>query len=277
MKELLSKPGGQGMFIDDLVTLQKEALAGCEQILHNLQPCVLSGCEVSQNPDLTYNITSGYVWLGLKIRFFSGETDIASGQLSPIDAEETFRPFADASNKAIFKNYYAIITAIDASPSPIKVSPSGVLRITLQDALEVYLSNKASVAYVNNQLNFKIDKTQETWRRVGTAGNPAYQNYFSDYLYPPLNSGLFFRKTQWGSVQFKGNMQTGALSDAFLPFLTLPPDYRPSFRIEVPMCEITNGTRTTRQCIIEADGTMYFGGEPSYLAPGYSLNFEFYI
>ncbi|MCS7029477.1 MAG: hypothetical protein NZ519_12000, partial [Bacteroidia bacterium] len=79
MKELLTKPGGQGLFIDDLVTLQKEALLGCEQILHNLQPCVLSGCEVSQNVDLTYNITAGYVWLGGKIRFFSGETDIATG------------------------------------------------------------------------------------------------------------------------------------------------------------------------------------------------------
>lgn len=276
MKELLSKPGGQGIFIDDLVTLQKEALAGCEQILHNLQPCILSGCEVSQNPDLTYNITSGYVWLGGKIRFFSGETDIASGQLSPADIEETFRPFADASTKAIFKNHYAAVTAIDANPSPIKVSLLGVLRRTLQNAIEEHLTNMASISYVTTQLTGKVDKVQEAWRRVGTSGNPDYENYFSDFTAAPYNTGLWFRKTQWGSVQFKGNMKLGALSNLSLPFLTLPAGYKPAFIIEVPMCEITNGTRTTRQCIINPDGTMLVG--MTTLDPGgFSLNFEFYL
>lgn len=275
MRELLSKPGGQGIFVNDLVTLQKEALVGCEQILHNLQPCVLSGCEVTQNIDLTYNISAGYVWLDDKIRFFSGETDIASGQLSPADAEETFRPFADASTKTIFKNYFAQITAINSSPSPIKVSLSGVLRITYQNALENYLSNLVTVSHLAGQLNLKADKMQEPWRRVGTSGNPDYENYFADETSPPYNTGLWFRKTQWGSVQFKGNMRASILSNFSLPFLTLPTGYRPTFRQVVAINAILGGLNYGI-CIIDPDGKMYIGINPSdeYLIP---MTFEFYL
>lgn len=275
MKELLAKPGGQGIFVNDLVTLQKEALVASEQILHNLQPCVLSGCEVTQNVDMTYNISAGYVWLDGKIRFFSGETDIVSGQLSPADAEETFRPFADASTKTIFKNYFAQVTAITATPSPIKVSLSGVLRITLQNALESYLSNLVTVSYLTGQLNSKTDKTQEPWRRVGTPGNPPYENYFADEPSPPYDTGLWFRKTQWGSVQFKGNMRAGASSDFAFPFLTLPTGYRPSFRQVVPINVILGGLNYGI-IIIDPDGKMYFKANPAdeYLIP---MTFEFYL
>lgn len=275
MKELLSKPGGQGMFVNDLVTLQKEALTGCEQILHSLQPCVLSGCEVSQNIDLTYNITAGYVWLDGKIRFFSGETDITTGQLSPADAEETFRPFADASTKAIFKNHHAAITAITSDPSPIKVSSSGVLRITLQNALEAYLSNLVTAGYLAGQMNLKADKVQEPWRRVGTSGNPSYENYFADAATPPYNTGLWFRKTQWGSVQFRGNMRAGAYSDFAFPFLTLPAGYRPSFRQAVSLNVILGGLNYGA-CTIDPDGKMYFSANPTdeYFIP---MTFEFYL
>ena len=66
MKEYVASTGGRYTYVDDILNLQELALSmtaifsGCENF-------IVSGCEVTGN-----TVSSGYVWINGKVRYFEG-------------------------------------------------------------------------------------------------------------------------------------------------------------------------------------------------------------
>lgn len=70
MKEFNAQTGGRYVYVDDVLNLQELALAFGE-IFNECDAFIVSGCQVSGT-----SITSGYVYLNGKLRYFSGASGI---------------------------------------------------------------------------------------------------------------------------------------------------------------------------------------------------------
>ena len=75
MKELVINNGGRRLFNEDLNSLQ-DHLKAVQEIFKGESPFILSGIQYSLVSGTTYNISEGYVWLGNKIRYFSGANSV---------------------------------------------------------------------------------------------------------------------------------------------------------------------------------------------------------
>ena len=69
MKEFIAEPGGRYTYADDIINLQDMVLA-VSSLLDGCSNFIISGCRCQGAV-----ITSGYVWLGGKIRRFEGCAD----------------------------------------------------------------------------------------------------------------------------------------------------------------------------------------------------------
>ena len=69
----------------------------------------------------------------------------------------------------------------------------------------------------------------EAWHEVGTAGNPAFQNGWSNYS--PSFYGAAFYKDRLGYVHLRGMIDDGTMSATAF---TLPPGYRPAKGLLLP-------------------------------------------
>lgn len=69
----------------------------------------------------------------------------------------------------------------------------------------------------------------EAWHEVGTAGNPAFQNGWSNYS--PSFYGAAFYKDRLGNVHLRGTIDDGTMSQTAF---TLPPGYRPPKGLLLP-------------------------------------------
>lgn len=66
MKEYIAETGGRYTYADDILNLQELALS-MTSIFNNSSNFIISGCEYTGN-----DLTSGYVWINGKVRYFSG-------------------------------------------------------------------------------------------------------------------------------------------------------------------------------------------------------------
>jgi hypothetical protein len=137
MKEFSAQTGGRYTYVDDIVNLQELALA-FSGIFDECDNFIISGCKVSDT-----NISSGYVYINGKLRYFSGVSGITSW---PQYIYETNRSesiaYADGADKVGRNVYECVIgqsvpTVLDpltgAVPAYIKITESGGL--SLKDAL----------------------------------------------------------------------------------------------------------------------------------------------
>ena len=71
MKEYIAETGGRYTYSDDILNLQELSLS-MTSIFSGCSNFIISGCDISGS-----EITSGYVWLNNKVRFFEGCKDAA--------------------------------------------------------------------------------------------------------------------------------------------------------------------------------------------------------
>ena len=71
MKEYIAQTGGRYTYSDDIINLQELALS-MTAIFSECTPFIISGCEIEGG-----SISSGYVWLGGKVRRFEGVQSVA--------------------------------------------------------------------------------------------------------------------------------------------------------------------------------------------------------
>lgn len=67
MKEYVAEAGGRYTYVDDILNLQELTLS-MTSIFTDCANFIISGCEVVSDNE----ITSGYVWINKKIRYFEG-------------------------------------------------------------------------------------------------------------------------------------------------------------------------------------------------------------
>ena len=72
MKEYVAETGGRYTYSDDILNLQELTLS-LSAIFDGCSDFIISGCETHGA-----RISSGYVWLGGKVRRFEGVADAAS-------------------------------------------------------------------------------------------------------------------------------------------------------------------------------------------------------
>ena len=66
MKEYIADTGGRYTYVDDILNLQELALS-MTAIFNACEDFIISGCEITGNA-----ISSGYVWINSKVRYFEG-------------------------------------------------------------------------------------------------------------------------------------------------------------------------------------------------------------
>lgn len=71
MKEFAAETGGRYTYVDDIVNLQELALS-MTSLFASCSNFIISGCDVSDT-----SISSGYVWINGKIRYFAGKTGVS--------------------------------------------------------------------------------------------------------------------------------------------------------------------------------------------------------
>ena len=71
MKEYVAEAGGRYTYVDDILNLQELTLS-MTSIFTDCANFIISGCEVVSDNE----ITSGYVWINKKIRYFEGSKGI---------------------------------------------------------------------------------------------------------------------------------------------------------------------------------------------------------
>ena len=87
MREIVIDTGGRKLLNDDLEGIQDHILA-LQSIFVDEDPFILSGVNLSFGVN-GINISNGYVWLGGKIRFFSGASDLNLRIDTYINVEDT--------------------------------------------------------------------------------------------------------------------------------------------------------------------------------------------
>lgn len=70
MREFIAETGGRYTYADDIINLQELALS-MNSIFSNCDNFIISGCELTGQ-----NISSGFVWLSGKIRYFEGASNV---------------------------------------------------------------------------------------------------------------------------------------------------------------------------------------------------------
>ena len=96
MREIVKDVGGRRLHNEDLGGIQ-DYITSMQSIFENEKPFIFSGIaftKVSGQLPL-YNVSSGYVWLGGKIRYFSGESNLNLGT-------DKYMGIKDVSKKTLY-------------------------------------------------------------------------------------------------------------------------------------------------------------------------------
>lgn len=104
MKELIVNNDGQGLFSEDLQTIQLDALQAAEGLLANLPDGIISGCEITGAGP--YNVAAGFVLIAGRVRRFAGATGVAlPGSIAATSTAGTTRPLASGGTANIFTDH----------------------------------------------------------------------------------------------------------------------------------------------------------------------------
>lgn len=163
MKEFSAQTGGRYTYVDDIINLQELALAFAS-IFDGCDNFIVNGCEISGT-----SITTGYVYINGKLRYFPGVSGITSWPQFIYENNQTESvAYASGSDKvgrnifgcAIAKTVPTIQDTLTGElPAFIKLDSSGGIRI--KDALfgkySLLLQAANSSQTVNGNVNFSND------------------------------------------------------------------------------------------------------------------------
>lgn len=129
MREFQAQTGGRYTYVDDVINLQDLALSFCS-IFAGCENFIVSGCEVSGD-----TVSSGYVYINGKIRWFNGTTGVASWpqRIYELNSAETLT-YANGQDKVGRHNYGCAIAAEGDVPSTDPITQSAPQYITLSQS-----------------------------------------------------------------------------------------------------------------------------------------------
>ncbi len=133
MKEFSAQTGGRYTYADDLENLQELALAFA-QLFDDCDNFIVSGCEVESG-----SISSGYVFLNGKMRYFSGATGITSWPQYIYELNSTESVPYESGGSKVGRNIYSCAlaktvpttadTLTNAVPKALEITATGGLRM----------------------------------------------------------------------------------------------------------------------------------------------------
>lgn len=163
MKEFSAQTGGRYVYVDDVLNLQELSLAFGE-LFDECDNFVVSGCNVSGS-----SISSGFVYLNGKLRYFSGATGITAWPQYIYELNQSEQvSYASGGAKVGRNNYGCAIGSVVPTtlddltgkvPAALKISSTG--GTTMKDAFlgryALLLNAAAGTQTVNGVVNFAND------------------------------------------------------------------------------------------------------------------------
>lgn len=121
MKRQVQETGVRSYFGEDLIELQAEPLAALDAFFAQYGPCIVQGCEVTENMDGTYDVTAGLVALEADDPAGTGRIMVmpfggAAGVVFPLymyaQIETVERLYDDGEVKPVAYDYTAQVSAL---------------------------------------------------------------------------------------------------------------------------------------------------------------------
>lgn len=150
MKRQTQTTGVRTYFGEDLIALQAEPLAAIDTFFAQYGPCVIQGCEVTDNVDGTVDIAAGLVALdvaerGVTVMPFGGAAGVALPLYMTAKVEAVTRPYDDGEVKLVAYNYTAQVSALppaDGSPALVLSGGDGQRFVdVLQDSAHRFITD----------------------------------------------------------------------------------------------------------------------------------------
>lgn len=130
MKEHFQDYGIRKWAGNDLIELQSEPMEALQKLVEPYAPCILQGCEITENGD-DITIASGLVALQgkdykgedcVKIARFAGVADTTHPVYLTLECETESRVYGDSKSKAIAYHYRAVATTQEPEKPYLKIT-----------------------------------------------------------------------------------------------------------------------------------------------------------
>ncbi len=229
-----TQSGGLKVLQKDAEVIQNEAHEAIEQMIAALgSGYVLSGIEVTANPDFTLDLTAGYVVLDGKILRFDGATnvDVTSSskylKKGPL-IQTSERTYYNGTQRFVFEEYKAVVTSISGGTESLAISTT-ILRYA---EFATYFIN---IPILKQRIALPANGP---WRVVGSAGQPTFGTGWTNASMPlnsvsvETGSPVSFMKDANNFIHLRGYAAyTGADN---VPIFILPEGFRPNAHVVLP-------------------------------------------
>ena len=137
MKRHIQQPGVRQWAGDDLVELQAEPMKAIDGFFAEYGPCIIQGCQVADNEDGTYDISSGLLALAgidangndtFKVVPFSGIVSVPLPVYFTLAYSTVERSYLDGQVKPIAYNYRAELATVRPAGEYLELSEDCILR-----------------------------------------------------------------------------------------------------------------------------------------------------
>lgn len=128
MKEFNAQTGGRYTYVDDIVNLQELALAFAS-VFDDCDNFIISGCEVSDT-----TISSGYVYINGKIRYFPGVSGVLTWPQYLYESNRTETVAYASGDDKVGRNVYecAVASAVPTRLDPLTGKVPAFIKFTAQ-------------------------------------------------------------------------------------------------------------------------------------------------
>lgn len=137
MKRHIQQPGVRQWAGEDLIELQAEPLKAIDGFFAEYGPCIIQGCQIADNGDGTYDITSGLLALAgtdvngnntFKVAPFSGISSVPFPVYFTLAYSTVERSYMDGQVKPIAYNYRAEVNTVRPSGKYLELSEDNITR-----------------------------------------------------------------------------------------------------------------------------------------------------
>lgn len=215
MNEFNAQTGGRYVYVEDVLNLQDLALA-FGRIFDECDNFIISGCEVSGS-----TISSGYVYLNGKVRYFSGASGITTWPQYMYENNSTESVHYASGNTKVGRNIYgvsigsAVPTSVDAltGKTPVSMTITQNGGTLMKDAFfgkYALVLNSASLSQVLSGA-LKIDGDLDVTGSIRSIKNHYRITETQATFDTAFNNGDLYVKTQYdsGNNSYTMSMENG--------------------------------------------------------------------
>lgn len=137
MKRHIQQPGVRQWAGEDLIELQAEPLKAIDGFFSAYGPCIIQGCQITDNGNGTYNISSGLLALSgtdvdgnntFKVIPFSGVSNVPLPVYFTLAYSVVERSYLDGQVKPIAYNYRAEVSTVEPTDEYLELSEDSIIR-----------------------------------------------------------------------------------------------------------------------------------------------------